>query len=110
MTIKVLKKIDDDTILIWIKDLIITKSFKGLKLQKTILECIAKKFKKEYRLANTTEESQGIDGFIGEIAVSIKPKSYKSKKSLKEKIDMPIIYYYEKKNKYYLKFDESDFE
>ena len=38
-------------------------------------------------------EARGIDGYIGEIPVSIKPTTYKSKNMLQEKIDSTIIYY-----------------
>ena len=52
-----------------------------------------------------SEESRGIDGFIGEIAISIKPITYKTKDSLKENINSKIIYY--NKTKSGLEIDES---
>jgi hypothetical protein len=39
------------------------------------------------------EESKGIDGFIGDIPVSIKPSTYKVKGSLPETISCKVIYY-----------------
>jgi len=39
------------------------------------------------------EEARGIDGYIGEIPVSIKPHTYDAKASLPEHIDVKIIYY-----------------
>jgi hypothetical protein len=39
------------------------------------------------------EESKGIDGYIGDIPVSIKPDTYKMKAELPENIGIEIIYY-----------------
>jgi len=39
------------------------------------------------------EESKGIDGYIGDIPVSMKPESYKAKRALSEKIQAKFIYY-----------------
>lgn len=46
-----------------------------------------------YRLSTPQEESQGIDGFIGETPVSIKPITYKTKNMLAEQIGATMIYY-----------------
>jgi len=54
--------------------------------------------KKNYRLANPDEESKGIDGFIGDIPVSIKPETYKIKKGLNESIKVKMVYYEKIKN------------
>ncbi|HPG39831.1 MAG TPA: MjaI family restriction endonuclease [bacterium] len=86
-------KIDQNMIRQWAKDLVIVKTFIGLKFQEAILNKTAQLFSAQYRLATPVEESKGIDGFINEIPVSIKPESYKSKKSLSEKIQVSIIYY-----------------
>lgn len=47
----------------------------------------------DYRLSDNLAESKGIDGYIGDIPVSIKPDTYKVKKSLSESIGVKIIYY-----------------
>ncbi len=44
-------------------------------------------------LSNRSEESKGIDGYIGNIPISIKHDTYKIKKTLTENIDVKIIYY-----------------
>lgn len=49
--------------------------------------------KTTYRLALPEEESKGIDGFIGQLPISIKPDTYKSKKNLREIIDVKVVYY-----------------
>jgi len=46
-----------------------------------------------YRLSESDEESKGIDGYIEEIPVSIKPHTYDVKASLPEHIDIKTIYY-----------------
>lgn len=54
----------------------------------------------KWRLANVYEESQNIDGYIGEIPVSIKPITYLAKKSsVRETIHVEMIYY-KKTDKY----------
>ena len=51
-----------------------------------------------YRLASPREESKGIDGFIGDIPISIKPITYKTKNMLNEKIEVKFIFYDKKKD------------
>ncbi|MCH7613630.1 MAG: MjaI family restriction endonuclease [Candidatus Marinimicrobia bacterium] len=90
---EVIEKIDDEMINNWVTDLVIVKTFIGLRFQEAILAKAAKLYHNEYRLATPEEESKGIDGFIGDLPVSIKPESYQSKKSLSEGINANIIYY-----------------
>lgn len=52
------------------------------------------------------EESQGVDGFIGKLPISIKPETYKTKNHLQENIDAKLIFY--KKVKGGIKVDISD--
>ncbi|MBI2507785.1 MjaI family restriction endonuclease [Candidatus Woesearchaeota archaeon] len=90
-------KIDDEMVRNWVEDLVIGKTFVGLKSQEAILKTVAEMKNKSYRLANPKEESKGIDGYIGDIPVSIKPTTYKSKNMLSEKIEVKIIFYEKKK-------------
>ncbi len=85
--------IDDDMIKMWVEDLVIAKSFTGLHFQQAILSRIAKMKRTTFRIARPDEESKGIDGYIGQEKVSIKPETYKSKLGLPESIRIPIIYY-----------------
>lgn len=96
--------ITNELVKIWVEDLIISKTFIGLKFQEAILSKIAKLKKSAYRLATKNEESQNIDGVIGDIFVSIKPISYKSK-ILSEDISIPIIFYSKKKDGISIEFD-----
>lgn len=89
----VIEKMDDEMIKSWVTDLVIVKTFIGLRFQEAILAKTAELYNKDYRLATPEEESKGIDGFIGDLPVSIKPESYQSKKSLSESINAGIIYY-----------------
>ncbi len=85
--------IDDDLIQAWVEDLVIVKSFTGLRFQQAILSRLAKMKRTTSRIAKSDEESKGIDGYIGQEPVSIKPETYKSKLGLPESIRIPIIYY-----------------
>jgi len=89
----VLNKIDRQLVENWVKDLVIVKTFIGLKFQEAILKKGAELLKTSYRFSTPEEESRGIDGFIGRLPVSIKPETYKIKKNLREKISVKIIYY-----------------
>lgn len=94
----VINLIDDEMIANWVKDLVIIKTFIGLKFQEAILSKIAGLIRTTYRLASPEEESKGIDGYIGDQPVSIKPETYKSKMALKEKIDAKFIFYNKSKD------------
>jgi len=89
----VMDQIDKELIENWVRDLVIVKTFIGLRFHEAILKKVSNIMGLNCRLAKPPEESRGIDGFIGDIPVSIKPESYKSKMSSNEKIDANLIYY-----------------
>ena len=94
--------IDKEMIRNWVKDLVYTK---------TIISFLAKQQNLKYRLANPDEEALGIDGFIGEQPVSIKPSTYDSKEMiLPEHIDVPIITYEKKKGYITIVYPDNLFE
>src|SRR2546430_11566759 len=64
-----------------------------LHFQQAILSRVAKMKRTTFRIARPDEESKGVDGYIGQEKVSIKPETYKSKLGLPESIRVPIIYY-----------------
>ena len=105
-----IEKIDKNMIKNWVYDLIINKTAEGLIIQEFILKYLAKKYNKPYRLADANEESQNIDGFIGDIPVQIKPDTYKTKTNVKnEDIKIPIIFY-KKTDKYItIEYNENNF-
>ena len=88
-----LEKIDRTMVEQWVKDLVIVKTFAGLRFQEAILKKGAQIKGTNYRLAEPDEESKGIDGYIGDIPVSIKPHTYEVKAALPEHIDIKIVYY-----------------
>lgn len=92
----VLKAIDPALVKAWVEDLVLVQTFVGLAVQRAMLKELATYTKRKYRLASPEEESKGIDGFIGDTPVSIKPATYKvEEKRLGEKIGAVIIYYRE---------------
>jgi hypothetical protein len=93
-----INKIDDKMVREWVNDLVVDKTFIGLKFQESILRRVAKLKNTIYRLSNPEEESKGIDGFIGNTPVSIKPVTYKAKNMLREQIDVRFIFYDKKKD------------
>ncbi|NLT51767.1 MAG: MjaI family restriction endonuclease [Ignavibacteria bacterium] len=92
------EKIDREMVKTWVEDLVFNKTFIGLKYQSSILKRVALKKCCQYRLATPEEEGQGIDGFIGDLPVSIKPETYKTKNMLNEDIEVGIIFYDKKKD------------
>jgi hypothetical protein len=92
--------IDEEMIRDWVEDLVITKTAEGLIIQEIILKYLSDEMGTSWRAATSEEESRNIDGYIGDHPVQIKPISYLSKKSsVRENIEIPIIYY-KKTSKY----------
>ena len=102
----VITKIDEEMIRAWVKDLVIVKTFVGLKFQEAILKRVAAHTGKSYRISVPEEEAKGIDGYIGDNPVSIKPQTYESKQMLPESIGVQIIYYDKVKDGINIFFDE----
>jgi wobble nucleotide-excising tRNase len=98
-------QIDKELVRKWVEDLVITKTFVGLKFQESILKRVAESKNTTHRLAKPEEESKGIDGFIGEIPVSIKPITYQTKNMLREQIKVHMIFYDKKKDGISVEFD-----
>ncbi len=93
---------EERTISEWkrIIQIVLVKTAEGLIIQEMILKKLAEKYNLKYQLANKEQESKGIDGYIGNIPISIKPKSYESKKTtVRDKIEVQIVYY-KKTDKY----------
>jgi hypothetical protein len=93
-----IEKIDQDMVENWVRDLVIVKTFMGLRFQEAIFKKAAEIKGVNYRLSDFKEESKGIDGYIENIPVSIKPGTYKVKAALREDIGVKIIYYEKVKN------------
>ena len=91
-------KIDPGMVKSWVEDLILVKTFAGLRFQEAILKKLSEIKGYDYRLAEPHEESQGIDGFVGEEAYSIKPSTYDSMPTVAESIEVKIIFYEKKRD------------
>jgi len=90
---EVITLIDAQMVEAWVKDLVIVKTFVGLKFQEAIIKRVAEHTGKTYKISDPEDEAKGIDGYIGEVAISVKPRTYESKKMLPETIGVRIIYY-----------------
>ena len=75
------------------KLLVIVKTFVGLKFQEAIIKRVAETMGKAYRMSEPEDEAKGIDGYIDDIPISIKPQTYESKQMLPEMIGVHMIYY-----------------
>ena len=102
--------IDKELIEEWVKDLVFTKTYCGLKFQSAIIAFIANELGKEWRLANVEEEAKGIDGYIGEKPLQIKSNTYRMENRLAAVIDIPIIYYDKKKDGIIVEYEPEKFE
>lgn len=101
-----IRLIDRDMVEHWVEDLIINKTFNGMYVQKAILASLADLKDTDYRLATPEEEAKGIDGYVGNVAYSVKPDTYKTMGRLSEVIDVKMIYY--TKTKIGLKIEVED--
>lgn len=88
-----IKLIDKDMVHQWVEDLVINKTFNGMYVQTAILSKLADILGTTYRLADTKEESRGIDGYVGTTPYSIKPDTYKTMGRLPEMINIQMIFY-----------------
>ncbi len=98
-------QIDRTMVESWVRDLILVKTFVGLRFQEAILRRVAESVNLSYRLALPAEESLGIDGYIGERAVSIKPITYRGMQTLPEQISAAMIFYEKHKDGIVIEFD-----
>jgi len=60
-------KIDENMVRKWVRDLVIVKTYVGLKFQEAILKKLANEFGVDYRLSTPEDESKGIDGYLMDI-------------------------------------------
>ncbi len=94
----VINQIDETMIRQWVRDLVVVKTFIGLRFQKAVLKKIAEKFMTHYKLSTPEDESKGIDGYIENIPISLKPTTYKYKKMLAESLEGYVIHYEKQKD------------
>jgi len=93
----VINRLDEGIVREWVEDLVLVKTFVGLRLQEPILRKLASMAGVGFRLARPDEEARGIDGFVGNLSVSIKPETYRVKARLPETLQADVVIYYDKK-------------
>lgn len=100
-----IQQIDKAMVREWVEDLVVVKTFVGLCFEEAMLSKIAQYKRAAYRLSTPAEEARGIDGFIGDTAVSIKPSTYSTKDMLGEELQGKLVIYEKKKNGITFSFD-----
>ena len=91
-------KIDRNTVHRWVTQLVLEQTYVGLRVERAILEEAAHVLGRTLRLSSPEDESRGIDGYLDEIPVSVKPTTYRSMDTISETIDARMIYYEKKSN------------
>ena len=100
-----IEKINEEMVKKWAEDLVIVKTYVGLRFQEAILRKVAEHLGRDFKTSTPKEESQGIDGWIGSVPVSIKPDTYKIMKAIPEEIQSGKIYYSKKKDGISIEFE-----
>ena len=98
--------IDRNMVKAYITDLVLVKSRKGLINQEMVLDYLSKKYNTTYRLATPEEESKGIDGYVGEKPIQVKPHTYLNKPRLKEEFPCDVVFYKDTGTYLYIYFEE----
>ena len=105
------KEIDEEMVKRWVEDLVLYKTYSGLgRNEEAIFEKLSEEYGLDYTRSTASEESKGIDGYLGDQPVSIKPDTYRQKSRLQENIDAPIVYYEEYKTNNSLKLHLDELE
>jgi hypothetical protein len=107
---QVIENITDGMIELWVKDLVIVKTYVGLKFQEAILKKVAESTGLDYSLASAEQESRGIDGLVGGREVSIKPASWKDQVIQRENLQGVLIYYRKTDDGLEIEFEPTDFQ
>jgi hypothetical protein len=90
------EKIDREMVNRWVRDLVLYKTYTGLgRNEEAILKKLSEEYDLPYELGTAEDESKGIDGYLRDQPVSVKPITYKQKARLQEDILAPIVYYEE---------------
>lgn len=92
---KAMEGLNKELVRAWVEDVVLVRTFIGFRIQEPILRKVADALGREYRLATPLEESRGIDGYIGDNSVSVKPSSYRARGNLRREIGARKIIYYE---------------
>lgn len=116
-----LEKIERDTVKRWIEDLILVKTAEGMAQEQKVFEYLSEEYGLELTDSSPEEESRGIDGYLGDIPVSVKSTEYTSdgRREAIEDIDHLLVFYFigdadddeeDGERPLYLYYDESKLE
>ncbi len=100
------EQIDEEMTHNYLRDLVLFKSYEGFDIQEAVLRKLGELYDEEITPATAEDESKGIDGYIGDQPVQVKPATYKD--NLQETIDVPIVYYDENKSNKAMRVDISE--
>ena len=91
--------IDLDMCKDYVEEVVFNKTHFGMGGESTAIVVAAEHFDMPYRFSNAQEESQGIDGFIGNYPVQVKPadSNYKAHVHNHADVDKTLVIRYEKK-------------
>lgn len=103
-----IQEIDEEMIQEWVRDLVLLKTAEGMLMEERILKHLGDKFSQPIRQSTPSQESKGIDGYVGDTPVSVKPTTY-DQKVLPEKIDVSIVKYKSTNQYITVIYDEEDF-
>jgi len=95
-----IQAIDRNMIRNWVKDLVLIKTVEGLLIERAVLDYLSEVHGVAYTAAAPAEESKGIDGYLGDVPVSVKPHTYESKTSVKQQTLRGHLILYRKTSKY----------
>ena len=100
--------ITDEMVESWVEDLVYTKTFTGLRVQEVILSYLAGQMGNvEYKVATAAEESRGIDGWINDRPIQVKPSTHgPAMARSSEVIKVPIVYFEKKKGGLFIEYPE----
>lgn len=104
----VAQQIDRATVERWVRDLVLTKTFAGLRLQQAILKAVADARGASWALSGPVDEARGIDGYLDGRPVTIKPWTYQSMARLTESLPEDITYYEKAADGIVVRFAEPD--
>lgn len=88
-----IQQIDVEMCRAYVEDLVLYQTYRGFDIQEAIFRKLSEVYGLEYRRSSADAESKGIDGYLGEQPVSIKPATYLD--TLQEDIRAPIVFYEE---------------
>ena len=93
---KAFEQIDEEMTRQYLRDLVLFKTYEGFDIQEAVLKKLGEMYDVEVHRAEAQDESKGIDGYLGDQPVQVKPVTYKD--NLQENIEVPIIFYDENKS------------